>query len=386
MPAGMLARRLGLSKIKPDDLMTIVFTSGSTGTPKGVMLSQQNIATNVEAIGQVINLTPNDTMVGILPFFHSFGYTVTMWSPMALNMRGVYHFSPLEATQVAKLVKRFKATVFLATPTFLRTYIRRCAREDFESLDTVVAGAEKLPVELCDAFETRFGVRPVEGYGATELSPLVSVNIPPSRSTDNFQIDCKEGTVGRPIPNVVARITDLEDDAKVLGAGESGMLWIKGPNVMKGYLHREDLTDEVIVDGWYRTGDVGMIDQDGFIKLTGRISRFSKIGGEMIPHIQIEECLIGLLADDEAEAPQIAVTAVPDSRKGERLIVLHTEIAKTPAELCRGLKEQGLPNIYIPSEDSFCQIEEIPILGSGKFDLKSIKDVAMNLFGPKAAE
>ena len=305
---------LGLRNVKRDDVLTIIFTSGSTGAPKGVMLTQQNIMSNVDAMCQVIHLNKRDCLIGILPFFHSLGYTVTLWAPMALNMSGVYHFSPLDAQQVGKLCEKHQATILLATPTFLRSYTKRCQPDQLKSLDVVVAGAEKLPERLCDAFETKFGVRPVEGYGTTELSPLVSVNIPASRRIDDWQVDCKSGTVGRPVPNVAAKITDV-DTGQLLGVNESGTLWITGPNVMKGYLDEPEKTAEVVDDGWYNTGDVGLIDDDGFIKITGRISRFSKIGGEMVPHIQIEDSLNALLDDDEQEEQRFAVTAVPDAKK-----------------------------------------------------------------------
>ena len=377
-PAWMLESSLKLKNADPDDVLTTIFTSGSTGVPKGVMLTNGNIINNADGICKVAKLRKTDVMTGILPFFHSFGYTVTLWSVMANNIGGCYHFSPLDAKQVGKLVKKFKATILLATPTFLRSYSRRCTPEEFDSLNLVVAGAERLPAEMCDMFEEKFGVRPVEGYGATELSPLVSVNVPKSRRDDQWQIDLKEGTVGRPIPNVAAKITDLDTDEE-LGVDQSGMLWIKGPNVMLGYLNKPDLTAEVIKDGWYKTGDVALIDSDGFIKITGRMSRFSKIGGEMVPHVGVEEVLMRLIGDDD-DVPNIAVTAVPDVKKGERLIVLHTEMPKTPAELREGLKEAGLPNIFIPSEDSFLRVPEIPVLGSGKLDLKGLKVMAEEHF------
>jgi acyl-[acyl-carrier-protein]-phospholipid O-acyltransferase/long-chain-fatty-acid--[acyl-carrier-protein] ligase len=380
LPAGLLDRILGLRKVRPDDLATLVFTSGSTGQPKGVMLTESNIGSNVEAIEAVIRLTPDDVLVGILPFFHSFGYTVTLWTVMTIDLKGVYHFSPLDAKQIGKLCKTHGGTVFLVTPTFLRTYTRRCAKEEFASLDVVVAGAEKLPREVTDAFEEKFGVRPVEGYGTTELSPLVSANIPPSRSPGDSQLDCREGSVGRPVPGVSAKITDL-DTGEELSAGQTGMLWIKGPNVMKGYLGRDDLTAEVVKDGWYMTGDVALVDEDGFIHITGRQSRFSKIGGEMVPHIRVEEALARAIGPSEEGEMQVAVTAVSDERKGERLIVLHTAIDKTPGELRKALVDEGLPNIYVPSEDSFHQVDEVPVLGTGKLDLRGIKAIAVEVFG-----
>jgi acyl-[acyl-carrier-protein]-phospholipid O-acyltransferase/long-chain-fatty-acid--[acyl-carrier-protein] ligase len=378
LPTGMLERSLGLKHVKSDDVLTIIFTSGSTGTPKGVMLTYANVASNVSAIDQVVHLRETDVLIGILPFFHSFGYTVTLWGVASLNIAGAYHFSPLDARQIGKLTAKQKGTLLLSTPTFLRTYLRRCVKEDFQSLDVVVCGAEKLPKDLADEFEKKFGVRPVEGYGTTELSPLASVNIPPSRSINNFQADRKEGSVGRPVPGVTAKVTDLETGAE-LSAGKPGMLWIAGPNVMKGYLHQPEKTAEVIKDGWYQTGDVAIIDEEGFIHITGRESRFSKIGGEMVPHVKIEEELEKLVGSAEDGKPQVAVTAVPDEKRGERLIVLHTKLSKTADELRKGLTEAGLPNLFIPSADSFFEIPELPVLGTGKLDLRGIKSVALEM-------
>ena len=254
-PARLLERSLGLHRIKHDDLLTVVFTSGSEGAPKGVMLSHANVASNVDVVAPVIHLRRSDVLVGILPFFHSFGYTVTLWTVAALHVKGVYHFSPLDAQVVGKLTQEHRGTVLLTTPTFLRTFVRRCTPEQFATLDVIIAGAEKLPIDLMDACEQKFGVRPVEGYGTTELSPLVSVNIPPSRSHSDYHIELKEGTVGRPVPGVSAKVVNLETGEE-LGAGCSGMLLITGPNVMQGYLHLPEKTAEVIRDGWYTTGDI----------------------------------------------------------------------------------------------------------------------------------
>lgn len=374
-PAGMLASKLKLKEVQPNDPLTIIFTSGSTGTPKGVVLSQYNIHTNVQAINEIIHLNSQDTILGILPFFHSFGYTVTLWGSMGLDVAGAYHYSPLDGRRIGRLCKTVAGTCLLSTPTFLRGLMRKCKPEDLETMQIVVAGAERLPKELCDAFEAKFGVRPVEGYGATELSPLACVNVPPSRSLNDGTIDCREGTVGKPIPQVEAKIVDLES-GQTVGPNKPGMLWIKGPNVMQGYFKRPDLTDEVIVDGWYKTGDIAMIDDDGFVIITGRESRFSKIGGEMVPHIKVEEEINAFLGADEEEGLIAAVTAVPDEKKGERLIVIHTKMERPPAEICKGLREAGLPNLFIPSEDSFFEIGEIPVLGTGKLDLKGIKTIA----------
>ncbi len=380
LPISMLESRLGLAQIQPNDVLTIIFTSGSTGVPKGVVLTYKNIASNVHAIETAIGLNEADTVLGVLPFFHSFGYTVTLWAALSLSPAGVYHYNPLEPRQIGKLAEQYKATVLLGTPTFLRTYLRRVEPNQFKTLQVVVAGAEKLPQSLIDAFAKQFGVRPVEGYGTTELSPLVSVNIPPNRGvSDPANPGLLEGSVGRPVPEVEARIVSIED-GKVLTTGNSGMLQIRGPNVMQGYLKRPDLTAAVMHGEWYDTGDIAFIDDKGFIHITGRQSRFSKIGGEMIPHIQIEETIGSVCGSSDEGAMSAVVTAVPDEKKGERLIVLYTELPFTPGEILKKLAAEGLPNLYLPSEDSFLKVAEIPVLGSGKLDLRAMKQIAMDNF------
>jgi acyl-[acyl-carrier-protein]-phospholipid O-acyltransferase / long-chain-fatty-acid--[acyl-carrier-protein] ligase len=382
VPAWLLERWFGLHRIQPDDLLTIIFTSGSTGQPKGVMLSHYNIASNIDAFRQVLDLRTGDVMLGVLPFFHSFGYTVTLWTVLTLDPTVVYHYSPLEARPIGQLCRDHGVNLLVAAPTFLRCWQRRCEPEDFAKIEFVIAGAEKLSPRLCDEFEARFKVRPVEGYGTTELSPVVSVNIPPSRSRSHFQRTLREGSVGLPLPGVSVKVVDL-DTHEDLGPGKSGMLLVRGPNVMQGYLDRPDLTAEVVRDGWYVTGDVAMIDADGFIHITGRESRFSKIGGEMVPHMRIEETITKILNQDEDEQIRTVVTSVPDPRKSERLVVLHTGLSVPPEQLCRMLAEHGLPPLWIPSPDSYRQVESIPVLGTGKLDLKRVTQLANELFPPK---
>ncbi|TWU34460.1 AMP-binding protein [Novipirellula artificiosorum] len=386
LPARVLDWWLGLGRIDKDDLLTIIFTSGSTGMPKGVMLSQANISHNVDAIERAIKLDDRDVVLGILPFFHSFGYAVTLWAVNTLGPAGVYHFNPLDSRQIGKLVQRYQATVLLGTPTFLRSYLRRVSPEQFKSLDVVVAGAEKMPADLFDEFEKKFGVRPIEGYGTTELSPLVSVNIPPSRSNAVYQSDRLEGSVGRPLPGISAKIVS-PDDGTERRAGEDGMLLVTGPNVMRGYANQSELTEKAIQNGWYVTGDIANVDDQGFLHITGRLSRFSKIGGEMVPHVRIEDELAKLFSDgddnDEEDGQRVCVTAVPDLKKGERLVVLFKPPAKDYDEVRAALNKAGMPNLFIPSADSFLEVDRIPLLGTGKLDIKGAQVVALEHFGPK---
>lgn len=375
LPLSMVYRQLGLNKLKSEDLLTIIFTSGSTGNPKGVPLTMMNVASNVQGFDQVIRVLESDNFLGVLPFFHSFGFTVCLWGAMTLPSSASYHFNPLDARQIGKLAEANKSTVVLATPTFLRTYLRRVEPEQFKTVEVVIVGAEKMPMALSDEFEKKFGVRPTEGYGTTELSPVAAVNLPTSRATaENKDAGQRDGSVGKPLPGVSARVVSL-DDASVLQTNDSGMIQISGPNVMSGYLNQPELTAKVLQDSWYDTGDVGFIDDDGFVFITGRQSRFSKIGGEMVPHIQIEEAINEIIGESD-DALSVGVTSVPDEKKGERIIVLHTKLSKTPSEIVKGLSARGLPNLFLPSEDSFIEVEAIPLLGTGKLDLRGLQQLA----------
>ena len=328
----MLDRVLGLHRISGDDVATVIFTSGSTGMPKGVMLTHHNIATNVEAIDQVVHPRPTDSVLGIVPFFPFAGLH---GHAVGAAAAGYPRRVPLLAARYAdrgQARAARAATILLATPTFLRNYLRRCEPEELNRSRSSWPAPKSCRSRLCDAFEKKFGVRPVEGYGTTELSPLVSVNVPPSRSK-SVDIDMKEGSVGRPVPSVSAKVVDPET-YEDLPLGTPGMLLVKGPNVMKGYLGQPEETAKVMHDGWYITGDIAMIDTDGFIHITGRLSRFSKIGGEMVPHIRIEEAIQKILGVEEEGQLSVVVTSVPDERKGERLVVVHTPLEMSPEEIC----------------------------------------------------
>jgi acyl-[acyl-carrier-protein]-phospholipid O-acyltransferase/long-chain-fatty-acid--[acyl-carrier-protein] ligase len=293
-------------------------------------------------------------------------------------MNVVYHFSPLEPKKVAEMAREYQCTAMPTTPTFLRNYLKHSQKEDFEALHTVICGAEKLPTDLIDAWDTKFGVRPAEGYGTTELSPVVSTNVPKGRRED-YQEYLREGTIGRPLYNLQARIVQSET-GKVLPLDTPGMLHIKGSNVMKGYYKDPEKTAEVLKDGWYTTGDIATIDKDGFIKIVGRESRISKIGGEMVPHILVEDEVAKIISSrlqGESEGEILAaVSSVPDERRGERLIVLYRQLPIPAEEVCKLLHQAGLPNLWIPSPRDFVQVESIPILGTGKLDLRAVKTLA----------
>jgi acyl-[acyl-carrier-protein]-phospholipid O-acyltransferase / long-chain-fatty-acid--[acyl-carrier-protein] ligase len=372
-PARLIERACGQNRpLTMDDLATIIFSSGSTGEPKGVMLSHFNVDANERGASQVLHLYQNEQVLGILPFFHSFGYLV-FWLVMFNNLGIVFHPSPLDAAAIGELVRRYRITFLVTTPTFLQLYQRRCTPEQFSSLRVVLTGAEKLPTRLVQAFKDQFGIEPVEGYGVTECAPVVAVNCPDFRAAGFFQPASRRGTVGQPLPGMSVRIVDPDSFAP-LPPGTPGMLLVKGPNVMKGYLGREDLTAKVLRDGWYITGDIAMVDDDGFLTITDRLSRFSKIGGEMVPHGRVEEALQQAAG---ADMQVFAVTGIPDERKGEQLAVLHTLDESQIPGIVSKLTANGLPNLYIPSRANFIKVDALPVLGTGKMDLRGLKRIAM---------
>jgi acyl-[acyl-carrier-protein]-phospholipid O-acyltransferase/long-chain-fatty-acid--[acyl-carrier-protein] ligase len=374
MPDRWLQRILGAEKKTGlDDLATVIFSSGSTGDPKGVMLSHYNIGSNIEQLEQVFGLSHHDCVLGVLPFFHSFGFTGTLCLPAMLGIGAVYHPNPLDAKTIGPLVCNYRVTFLLATPTFLQLYLRGCAAEDFGGLRVVMTGAEKLPDRLAAAFEEQFGIRPLEGYGCTECAPAVAVNTLDFRSAGFRQVGGKRGKIGHPLPGVSVRIVDPETQAP-LAAGQPGLLLVRGPNVMQGYLGRPEKTAEVLRDGWYVTGDVAAIDEDGFLQITDRLSRFSKIGGEMVPHIKVEEKLHELAGMTEQT---FVVTGVPDEKKGEHLVVLH-KLADGQLPAClEKLSQCDLPNLWKPRADQFVRVDAFPQLGTGKLDLRQVREIAM---------
>ncbi len=370
-PAWLLERRVA----RPGMLgvATIIFSSGSTAAPKGVMLTHHNIVSNVEGMQQIFDISESDRMIGVLPFFHSFGFTATLWLPLVTGTGVVYHPNPLDARRIGELCAAHRGTFLLATPTFLQAYLRRCAREQLASLRYVVVGAEKLKDSLAKAFHEAFGVEPLEGYGATELSPAASMSLPDVDEPGNRQVGHKAGSIGLPLPGVAAKVVDPETFEEK-PVGEEGLLLIRGAGVMKGYLGEPERTAEVIRDGWYVTGDVGRFDTDGFLTLTDRLSRFAKIGGEMVPLGAVEEAVQALLGEAESRC---AVTSVPDAARGERIVVLHTAAGLDPAAAVAALADAGMPRLWIPARDAFHHVEQIPVLGTGKLDLRGVRQLAL---------
>ncbi len=371
LPYGLLRRIVGVSAKGDRDEAFLLFTSGSSGEPKGVVLTHRNLLANANQFGEMLDLGPTDVIMGALPFFHSFGATVCLIFPMTEGVKVVTYPNPLETGKCADLIEAHKATVMLATPTFLRGYMKRAEPHQLKSVRLAVTGAEKLPDELALAFEQRFGVPVMQGYGLTETSPAASFNLPNLPGVSD-QPTARLGSSGKLIAGLAAEIRDPETD-RLLSLHSTGMLWLKGPNVFEGYLDDPERTADVLHDGWFRTGDLARFDEDGFLFIEGRLSRFSKIGGEMVPHETIETKIVEALALTSEGERIIMLTSVPDEAKGEALVVLTTRPIDTKA-LRDALTAVGLCNLWIPKR--IHQIEKIPILASGKLDLQACKKLA----------
>lgn len=353
---------------------TVMFTSGSTGDPKGVVLSHANVLYNVHQIHHQLALLPDEVLVGILPFFHSFGFTVGIWVVLLLAKRVIYHYSPLDARVIVDLIEKHKATLIASSPTFFRNYLERSKPGQLDTLVHMLLGSERLKPELAEAIRDRLGKEPLEGYGCTETAPVVSVNALTDLPTRDGRTvpGNRPGTTGMPLPGTAIKTTDPDTGAD-LPRGAEGVVWVKGPQVMVGYLNRPEATAKVLRDGWYCTGDIGFQDDDGFLKLTGRQSRFAKIGGEMVPLEGVESAIQEAAGVGEAA---VAVTTVPDLKRGERLAVLYTDLGMTPEQLTQRLVAGSMPRLWVPSARDFVRVEEIPCLGVGKRDLRKLKELA----------
>src|SRR6266403_1677051 len=324
VPARLLLRLLQIPKQGGHREAVLLFTSGTTGEPKGVVISHRNVVGNVSQFRQLLDARETDAILASLPFFHTFGSTVTLWYPLIEGVRIVTYPNPLEAAKNAALIERYKLTFLLATPTFLRMYLRKAEPHQLSSLRLIITGAEKLPLDLASHFEKQFEKKVFEGYGLTESAPVVSTNLPdpePKKPGEQVQSSSRLGSVGRLAPGIAAEIREPETDRKLL-LYETGMLWLRGPNIFEGYLHDPRQTAEVLCQGWLKTGDIGRFDEDGFLYIEGRLSRFSKIGGEMVPHETIESKIVDLLGFSGIEERPIAIMGVQDEAKGEALVLL----------------------------------------------------------------
>ncbi|MHC5066333.1 MAG: MFS transporter, partial [Planctomycetota bacterium] len=374
-PLRFLEKACGASKkILGTDPATVIFSSGSTGQPKGVVLSHANLAANAEGVGQALPVTDRDRLLASLPLFHAFG-TFSLWFCLRQEIALICQPNPLDAKSVGEMVERYRASMLVATPSFLQLYMRRVHPGQFGSLEFVIVGGERLPPRVSEAFENHFGIKPLEGYGCTECSPVIALSSPCFRAPGVYQMGSKSGSVGRPMPGVAVRIVDV-DSGEDRPSGEEGLILVRGPNLMQRYLDREDLTAEVLVDGWYRTGDIGFVDEDGFLFITDRLSRFAKIAGEMVPLGRVEDALQEAGGMSELA---FAVTAVEADGRGEKLKVLHTCDSDLLPDLLERLRASALPKLFLPKQEDFHRVESLPLLGTGKLDLRALKELAASL-------
>ena len=359
MPKGIILRALPSGDV--DDNATILFTSGSEKDPKAVQLTHKNISSNIESFASMFDLSSEDSMLAQLPFFHVFGLTVCLWTPLYLGMTEITYANPLDFKAVCDIVKKEKPTMMVGTPSFFRGYLKKSEPGDFSSLRIVVAGADKCPDTLREGFKEKHNITLLEGYGTTETSPVVSVNT----HTHN-----KPGSIGRPLPNVKVMVENYETGEEC-ARGEVGKILVKGDNVMKGYFDDIEETALHIRHGWYDTGDMGLIDEDGFIWHLGRLKRFVKIGGEMISLVKVENVLEELLPDEVS----CCVVEVPDAAKGAKIVAAVTGRVNEK-EILKQMAKQ-LPNIAMPKQ--FVMIEEFPKMGSGKIDFRTMTEMVRDM-------
>jgi acyl-[acyl-carrier-protein]-phospholipid O-acyltransferase/long-chain-fatty-acid--[acyl-carrier-protein] ligase len=371
-------------QISLDDPAAILFSSGSEGEPKGVVLSHRNIMANIKQIADVLDVRQRDCFMSTLPLFHAFGLTVTGLMPVVQGIPAAFHPDPTDVANVAKAIARYQATVFCATSTFLRLFNRNKRIDPLmlDSLRLVVAGAEKLDPEVRQQFRLKFNKEIYEGYGTTETTPVASVNVPDCLDSSDWSVQrgSRAGTVGLPLPGGSFRIVDRET-LRSLPTGEDGLIMFGGSQVMVGYLDDPERTAESIVemDGirWYKTGDKGHVDEDGFLTIVDRYSRFAKIGGEMVSLGAVESAISPLLPEDVA----IAATALPDSRKGEQVVLLYAG-PMTESLLKEVIAGSGLNTLMWPA--AYVQVDEIPTLGSGKCDFSTVRRLAVEGLGGDA--
>lgn len=348
---GSILPRLVAASVSPDAPAVILFTSGTEGEPKGVALSHANILANVEQVRAHIAFYPNDVVFNPLPTFHSFGLTVGALMPLFLGVKAVLHPTPRQPHEIVRRIKEHRATILLATDTFVSQYARVAEAEELSSLRLAVCGAERLRDETRQLFKRKYTVELLEGYGVTEASPVVAAN----QSGMN-----RAGTVGHLLPAIDRRIDPVE------GIRDGGRLYIRGPNIMLGYM-QADRPGEIVppADGWHDTGDIVAVDEDGFISIRGRLKRFAKVGGESVSLSVVENCASSLWPDHVH-----AAIAIPDGRKGESIVLVSTNPDASRGDLLAWVQNHGVQELAVPRR--VIRVNDIPVLGSGKIDYRGV--------------
>ena len=373
LPASVLQKSY-FKNVSMNDTAAILFSSGSEGSPKGVELTHINIAANAKQAAIELEAADSDVIMSTLPTFHAFGFAITTLMPLSEGIPIVCHADPKDVSTISSGIQKYSGTILVGTPTFLRMYTisKKVTYESMQSLRLVVAGAEKLRSEVKDGFESKFNIPVYEGYGTTETSPGASVNLPDINIP--YKLRNRPGTVGKAFSGTEFRIVD-PDSLEPIPTGEDGLILIGGPQIMKGYLKMPEKTAEVIelIDGfrWYRTGDKGHLDEDGFLTIVDRYSRFAKIGGEMISLTTVEEEILDALNTNDLE---IAATCLPDQRKGEKIVLLATNNLDE-SHFKKLLLDAKVNPLFHPAQ--VILVDEIPKLGSGKTDFGETKKIAL---------
>ncbi len=386
-PMGLINVTFNLDNRKGNDEAALLFTSGSSGEPKGVSFTHRMIIANMTQVLSKVTLPPGEKFLCSLPIFHSFGLTISTLLPPVYGFGMVTYPSPLEAKKLNELIEQHKCALVVTTPTFARSMLRRAGAHTYDSVKFFIVGAEKLQTSVADEFKQKCNVTLLEGYGLTETAPVCGVNLQetgPTKEQPYFVPGYKFGSIGQLLPGLAVRITDPDDDNVRLTLDEQGMIWFKGPNVFKGYVGREDLNEGIFKDGWFKTGDLGRVDLNGMLTLGGRRSRFSKIGGEMVPHEVVENAIEEFVTHPEGFAGRaVAVVGVPDTQKGEALVLLscvhHSQLTQALDEIRTYMVEQGLPRLWCPRE--IIPVETIPALPTGKMDLRGCQMLANEALG-----
>lgn len=386
-PMAAITMKLGLDTYRGEDEAVLLFTSGSSGEPKGVALSHRMVAAQVMQLLSRVSLEPGSRFLCSLPIFHSFGLSITTMLPAIYGFSMVTYPSPLDAKKLNELIEQYKCRLVVTTPTFARGMLRRAHEHTYDSVQYFVVGAEKLQKAVADEFDEKCHIELLEGYGLTETSPVCAVNLKPTGSTPEqpyYVPGGKFGTVGQLIPGIAVRLTDPDDDNKPLPLNEQGMIWVRGANVFRGYIGRDDLNAEVFRDGWFKTGDLGSVDLNGFLTLGGRRSRFSKVGGEMVPHEVVENAIDHFVQVPEGFTGRpVAIVGVPDAQRGEALVLLscvhQNQLTQALEEIRSHLVEQGIPRLWAPRD--IIPVEAIPMLPTGKMDLRGCQILANEALG-----
>jgi acyl-[acyl-carrier-protein]-phospholipid O-acyltransferase/long-chain-fatty-acid--[acyl-carrier-protein] ligase len=376
LPNQWTANLLGLPRVGDRTEAGLLFTSGSSGEPKGVVLTHRNLLANCWQIASLSILPSSASILACLPVFHSFGFTVGIWYPLLRGCRVVTVPSPLETRKIIDAIREEECSVWIAAPTFARPVLKKADRRDLRTLHILVTGAERLPEDLAAYSREKFHLEIMQGYGLTETTPVAGVNQPdPPVVTDTGEAQAgqRAGSIGRLLPGMSARVLDPETMVEKVESS-TGLIVLSGPNVFAGYLDNPEKTAAAFHNGWFVTGDLGRFDDDGFLFIEGRLSRFSKIGGEMVPHGTIEQKLVEVFGLEGAEGYVVFVAGVPDPAKGEQLVLLTTRPELTAEAVRERLASSGVTNLWIPKAVKL--VEAIPVLGTGKLDLKAAKALA----------